>query len=151
MDFHHLRQSRTIGPLTFHVEPLGFLDGRRGLVRLSKLLGPALTALGSHEGKVTEQALAGALGALVSNLTDEDLAYFQGLFEKRSEVEFPDGKRPLVGDAIRSGLFGGQPDKGSLLDFFAWLAFCLQVTYADFFGALGSVKGEILGQKTESP
>jgi hypothetical protein len=120
------------------VEPLGFIDGRRAFVRLANLLGPALSRLETPkpgpDGKVSEESAAAvfgsALGAILTTLKDEDLTYFENLFAARTFVKLPDGREPLLRDAIKAEHFAGS----RLADYFGWLVFSLQVTYGDFFG-----------------
>lgn len=138
-------KSKTIGDCVYQVEPLGFLDGRKAFVRLGNLLGPALSALDKREGATeadAANAFYGAIGLLLATIKDEDLAYFEGLFSKRTTVTLPDGREPVLKDIIAEHFIGAR-----FGDYFAWLAFALWGTYGDFFtvglGKLGGLTSNL--------
>jgi len=137
MAFPHLVQERRIGDHTYTCEPLGFVSGRRGLVRLGKTLGPALAALALAEGPTDLSALAGGFARLLEGLSEEDLVFFDNLFGPVSQCTLPDGKKPLVKDLLLGDHFAGK-----YAEYFAWLAFCIQTTYADFFAVALAKAGE---------
>lgn len=142
MNFPHLAAEKQIGDHTYTCEPLGFVSGRRGLVRLGKALGPALAALALAEGPTDLRALAGGFARLLEGLSEEDLVFFDQLFGPVSQCTLPDGKKPLVKD-----LLGGNHFAGKYAEYFGWLAFCIQTTYADFFGVALAKVGEQVNPK----
>lgn len=132
---------RTIGSNTYHVRQLGAKQGRQVLTRLIKTLGPVLGALleGLDPKTVSVldlkgEALARALTELAGRLGETDLDYLCGVFGETTQVEFPDGRvKPLTLEEQNLHF------AGAYQDMFRWLSFALEVNFAGFFGALGTV------------
>lgn len=127
-------QTKEIGDCSYVVEPLGFISARKTFVRLSNLLGPSLERLAASSKTVTEGE-AGALGAFVSllggllkELEDSDPDALQAVFAPKTVVHLPDGKEPQLSKVIDSHFAGKR-----FGHYFIWLAFCIEVNYADFF------------------
>jgi hypothetical protein len=151
-------QSKRIGDTTYYVTPLGFVQARQALVKLTNLIGPALRELSSAELGNLKGELS-ALGGLLSGLADKDLVYFQDLFAPKTEIEldYEPSKRPYLhkplptgGSRIESHFAPTGPRFG---DYFEWLVFCIQVNYAPFFKGIWAkvAASKVLGkQATES-
>lgn len=118
---------KTISGVTFEVTPLGHAQGRRGFVRLAKVLGPALAAGAGARGKGTED-MSRALEGLAERLSDEDLEWFSEAFGGATRFSTDDPKKwPYLTEANRESLF-----QGRIVLFFEWLLFALEVNYSDF-------------------
>lgn len=128
-------KSRTIDGVTFSVTQLGFREGRRAFMRLSKSIGPGMTAMLAGAASIKDvqaQGLAAGVGRLIQDVSDEDLEYFAEVFGKVTRYHTGDSsKRPVLKDTDRESLFAGR-----LMLFFKWLAFAAEVNFADFFAAL---------------
>jgi hypothetical protein len=129
-------KERQIGRATYRVTQLGFKAGRAAMVRLTKLLGPVLSrSLEGANGRALSVAgLAGGVLELSERLSEQDLTYFCELFGEKTELVLDDGKRPILLPAYQETWFAGQYQ-----ELFQWLAFCVEVNYADFFGAFRSL------------
>jgi hypothetical protein len=130
--------TRTIGRYAYTVTQLRAKQGNAVLVRLAKLAGPTLGALfsGGEEGagEALERVSLGGLGAALrefaAGLTEADLDWLCTTFADCTTVEIEPGSvKPLRG--IFDLHFAG-----AYLELFEWIAFCLEVNFADFFGAL---------------
>lgn len=126
-------ETKAIGNHSFTVHQMPAGPGRKVLVRLIKILGPVQAAALQGAQPTDQVDLAGlagnrlgaAIGEFCERLTEDDLEYFFAQFAKYSEV---DGK-PINGELTFRG------DYGSM---FQWLAFCVEVNFSSFFGALGA-------------
>lgn len=120
-----------IGDCTYTVEPLGFVEGRKALVKLTNVIGPALQSLDPRKSANQAEALEGflaAIGTLLATLKDDDLVYFEGLYSKRTLVKLPDGREPVLRDVLEQHFTGER-----FAHYFAWLGHALWGTYGDFF------------------
>jgi hypothetical protein len=130
--------TRTIGRHAYNVTQLKAKQGNAVLVRLAKVAGPPLAALFAGGDKsqadaldrISLDGLGAALSSFASVLSEADLDWLCVTFADCTTVETePGAVKPLRG--IFDLHFAG-----AYLDLFEWLAFCLEVNYADFFGAL---------------
>jgi hypothetical protein len=132
--------TREIGGYSYSVSQLGAGEGRRILIKLTKMLGPSLGhLLAIADGKL-DQSIAGALYELSSNVSDGDFTDLCRTFGERTEVEI-DGKPHKLDLQMQELHFAGA--YGDLLK---WLGFCLELNYKDFFAALREIN-----PKSESP
>lgn len=133
---------RTIGDVRFRVSQLGFDASRKLFVRLSKRVGPGLARLAGGD-------VPGGLAALVEALEDADLVYATDVLGDVSAYSTNDGKAwpSMSVKANRDLLF----DEAGLSVFFGWLAFALEVQYADFSAALGRLVGPAPARATPGP
>jgi len=133
-------ERRTIDDIEFEVEQLNIKDARACLVRLSHVLGPALTELAKSNAKdvldVDTGVVASALGRLMTTMSEEDLEYFCGAFGKKSKVKV--GELWLSVDKAGDSIF-----RGRLALMFKWLSFAAEVNYSDFLGVLTSMRGRL--------
>lgn len=127
---------RTIGARTFIVTALPTAPGRRLFFKLVKICGPAITRfLRSLDGKSASleeldvSVLAGAADELIKNLDEVTFEDFYKTFSDSTRVVTPEG-----GEAPLATYNGFSADYGSMVK---WMAFCLEVNYASFFGDLG--------------
>lgn len=140
-------RDRLIGNHRYHVRQLGAGEARKLLVRLTKALGPVLGAMLEDMGGVSGnqaatikrlqdmnvRSVAKALERLAGQLREEDLEYLCRVLGGATEVETEDGKRLQLTLERQELHFRG----GHLAEMFKWLAFGLEVQYADFFSAFG--------------
>ncbi len=117
-------KSKAIGDNTYKVTQLGAGKGRKVLVRLLKVCGPAFALAAS--GDTTE-----ALGKLAADLDEETADYLCETFAARTEVELSNGKSVDLASIMELHFAGNY---GEMLE---WLGFCVQLNYASFLGALG--------------
>lgn len=134
---------KEIGGVTYEVSQLPFVQARKVLVLLSKKVIPGLSlALAGAVASTAKKGAAGLLDAgiqdiaagmtrLVQDLDEADLVALEDAFGPYTKVIQDDGKTPILVAANRAEHFKG----GSLFRYFSWLAFCVEVNYADFFAA----------------
>lgn len=126
-------ETREIDGYMFEVTPLGFVQGRRLFVRLSKALGPGLVALAGGAASLASLDLVTVSRDLIQNLDDAELEHMAetlGEVTRYWPADNPKAKPYLHKDA-RETLFSG-----SILLFFRWLAFACEVQFSDFFDML---------------
>lgn len=131
-------ETREIGEHTFEVTPLGFTAGRKLFVRLSRAFGPAI----GHLSTGRPQDLAAALSSALEGLSDEDLNHVSEIFGETTRV-VQGAKMPYLSKDLRETLFAGR-----ILLFFQWIAFALEVNYADFFGEFKKARDPDKAAKT---
>jgi len=139
---------KIIGDCTYGVPSLGFVDARKILTMLTKVAGATFGAVGPA-GETDAQRSARVLGAVLAALDDQLLGVLCDTFAKRTKVALPDG-RVLTLSTIIDTHFKGK----RLSHFPRWLLHCLEVTFGDFFGDLGSLATELLSlvpQATATP
>lgn len=129
-------KSKQIGDCTYRVRQLPAIQGRKVLVRLMKMFGPALESL----GKNTEANIGSMLSGALENLDEEVFESLCDTFAKYTEFELPNGNYVGLGEV---GMFD-QHFTGKYGQMLQWLAFCVQVNFADFLGVLsGAVKKSV--------
>lgn len=140
---------REIGGVPYEVTQLPFAQARKVLVLLSKKVLPGLSlALSGAVAAVAKDGKAGLLDAgvsdiaagvtrLVQDLDEADLIALEEAFGPCTKVHLPDGKTPILTAPNRASHFKG----GSLFSYFEWLAFAIEVNYADFFSAAAPLLG----------
>jgi hypothetical protein len=140
---------KEIGGVTYEVTQLPFAQARKVLVLLSKKVVPGLSM--ALAGVVSATAREGADGVaqtavsdiaagaarLVQDLDEPDLIALEDAFGPCTKLILPDGKTPILTAPNRAEHFKG----GSLYSYFAWLAFAIEVNYADFFDAAAPLLG----------
>lgn len=125
-------QQKVIDGHLFEVHPLAFKKGRKVLLRLSNLLGPAIARLERIDvskglGAVLDTEIGPALGTLLSSLRDEDLEYFEEAFLEKTLVRL-EGTENLVALKLnQEAVFGA-----NYRAYLAWLAFCFTVNFGGF-------------------
>jgi tail assembly chaperone len=117
---------KKIGSRTYKVEKLPATESTRTLLRLTKIIGPALPKLSEAiaDDRDTGTALA-AVADLLMNSDADKLTDFLVEIAEHAEVQTERGGSydPVIYDLI--------PD---LMEGFQLVAFVLQVQYRDFFG-----------------
>ena len=129
-------EEKQIGACIYRVSQLGAIKGRAAFLRLVKALGPIAGGLVDAKGK---QAASLDLGDLMARLTltEDDLTFFCDLFAEKTFIVKSDGKTPRL-DHCFDDHFAGR-----YLEMIQWLAFAVQVNFADFFGAaLNAASGQ---------
>ena len=138
--------TKEIDGARLRVTQLPYTSARKTLVRLTKLLGPALVSAASL-GQAALSAGLGmgpALGDFFDRLTDEELEHFAKTFGQHSQIMTPDGTWVYLDAKNRSIYFAGR-----LMLFFRWLEYAIEVNYDDFLAVLKGPKGDDQGQEDE--
>jgi hypothetical protein len=124
---------KKIGERTYKVEKMAATEATRTLLRLTKIIGPALpklsAAIAGKDGQ--DGAALEAIAELLVHADADGLTNFLVEVAEKAEVKLDKGGSydPVVFDLV--------PD---LMEGFQLVAFVLQVQYRDFFGGkLGSV------------
>ena len=120
----------TIGEHTYHVTQMGAIQGRDTLARLIAVAGPML---GDESGKG------------LAHLKPEDLQRLSDDFAKLTEVELPDGKRPMLSN-IFDAHFVGRYD-----EMFEWLTHCIRINFSSFFSKALAKLGVLATGKAATP
>ncbi len=126
--------TREIQGTKFQVTQLPFGQARKTLTLLVKRLGPGLVQAAAAGGTPTNLSYAGVAAGvqdMILRLEDEDLETLSATFGKSTRVVQGDAT-PVLDSAAQEHLFKG----GELTKYFTWLAFCIEVNYADFFAVL---------------
>lgn len=135
-------EKKIIDGTEYQVTPLGAVIGRKVLLRLTKVFSPAL--------------LSKDLSSLLEQLDDETLDYLCDTFAESTNVVMQAEKTkvlaPLAGDMFDKHF------ARKYMQMFEWLAFCVEVNYADFFArvavalkaATAKLKGLSSTAKSES-
>ena len=129
-------EKKTIDGDTYTIHQLGAGEGRKMLVRLTKVLGPSLGRLAEVQGEKDpnlSEAIATAIYELSSHLTEADLDWACEVFGKRTELELEGGKIQVLDLELQELHFAGR--FGSMLK---WLGACLEVNFRDFFAMSAS-------------
>ena len=126
-------EEKQIGDHTFKISQLGSREGRRILVRLIKLLGPALGEIVESRGNI-EQAIGAGLSDLARNITNDDLTDLCQTFGNSTEVII-EGKPVRLSIDFQEIFFAGR--YGAMMK---WLKACLEVNFADFTELLGATE-----------
>lgn len=124
-------QAREIDGVTYVVTQLGGEDGLVTLARLTKILGPAMAS--------ADDGMIGAAFAAVSKLDPLELLPIVRVFAPSTKIHKPiqsSGAKAIEVSLDVDSHFAGKV--GSLL---SWLAFCVEVNYADFFGEIAGKLG----------
>lgn len=126
-------KQKKIGDCAYTVEPLGFLSGRKVFVKVLNVLGPSFSSL---EDKPTSpedglRALGALVGGLMERVSDADLEYLDSVFAPKTMVVTGDNRVIRLSEHLATH-WDGRP----ITEYFTWLAFCLEATFGDFFGAL---------------
>ena len=123
-------KSKTIGRFEYRVTQLKLKKARSMFTRLIGMLGPALGELAAG-GKPN---LATAVQALSERMTDDNLTLVTETFGESTVIDAGDGKLPTLVPAFMETHFAGH-----FGEMFQWLAFCIEVNYADFFDVLSGL------------
>jgi len=158
-------EQKQIGEWHYETTQLGSKDGRRLLVRLYKLLGPAaaefLAGLEDKDGgkggaqirnlgDVKTDAIADAVTELAARITEDELDHVVDTLAKKTRVSQngTSGWQPLV---EQSEMIWA----GNYTEMFKWLAFALGVNYSGFTGGLGNLSAFVSqaaqGSQSKSP
>ncbi len=130
-------ESKKIGECVYHVTQLDAETGTNVLLRITKLLSPALAASNvSNEEK---------LKLLLDNLKQSTLKFVQSVLARSTIADF-DGRKTKLSDIYNVHFAGKYDELGQ------WLIFALMVNYRDFLAKLvpGGLNLETL-LKPESP
>ncbi len=126
------RKEKQCGDHVYEVQQFGAKQGRRILVKVFKLLGPALgEAAGADKGQ-TDGATISALLRSASESVDVDL--FDEVcdaFAQCTRVHLDDKRAPKLDDDDNFD----QVFAGNYAEMFQWLAFAFEVNYGSFLGA----------------
>lgn len=127
-------QQKEIDGQVFSVEMLDSKSARAAFVRLTRILGPSLSALAKSKEtnllNIDHSIALDALSQLFASMSEEDLEFFCDKFRAKTKIPVAGTYGPLP-DAIFAG-------KMTLL--FKWLWFCLEVNYSDFLAVFRDMK-----------
>lgn len=124
-------EERRIGDHTYRVTQLTALKARALFARLVRFIGPAAaTAIGA--GQLPSMGdLGGMLGELTERVSDDELGWFAARLGECSYLVGDNGKVLQLEPSVVDLHFAG-----ALLDMFKWMAFALEVNFADFLSVL---------------
>lgn len=144
-------QVREMGDISFIVSPLPFRQSRNGLTRLTRMIAPAIRALGETKSKVSalmgamndndskEEVFLSVISAAITSITDEDQDWFENAFAPLTRLRFPDPNDPTgYREPQLSHELKRDPDfffGERMALYYKWLAFGIEITYKDFFSA----------------
>lgn len=137
-------KSKEIAGFKYEVTQLGAKKGRAVLIRLAKVIGPAISALVSADD--FESAAGPALTNLCSQLNEDDFAYISDTMADCTKLvqiaTTSDGQKEIK--TALSSLFDDH-FRGRYLPMMQWLVFTLEVNFLDFLGgqSLASLGGLI--------
>jgi len=116
-----LRQvEKTIGEHRYRTTLLDTFTGINVATRITTKVGEALKA-----GDVEHAERI--LGDFLAKLTTDEVRFYVDVFAKQTEIVQADGKTPFLKDNL---LFHFSGRYGEMI---AWLAWCFEVNFADFF------------------
>lgn len=144
-----MSETKELDGLVFRASQMPFREQRKMFVFLSRKVSPALQELFQGLGSVADvkeglnpAAMAKALRQLVEQVSDEDLQTIANSLGLSCEVRDPEaGDWVMMTTVVQDRIF-----RGKLSTFFAWVVFCVEVNFSDFFTALG-----LNGDAPESP
>lgn len=124
-------EERRIGDHTYRVTQLTALKARALFARLVRFVGPAAaTAIGAGM-KINMSQLGSLLSELTERVSDDELGWFAARLGECSYLVGDNGKALQLEPSVVDMHFAG-----SLLDMFKWMAFALEVNFADFLSEL---------------
>jgi hypothetical protein len=135
-------KEKQIGEHTYLARQLPATKAHKLLIRIGKILGPAIGGgLDGVKGSFKDDA-AGAIGRAVS-----------GLFERAT----PDEVDAILKEFVEYSEVDGKPLKscfdlhfaGKLADMYLWFAFALEVNYSDFFGGFKQASAALVAAVTD--
>lgn len=119
----------------YEITQLGARDGRRMLVRLTNILGPALGNL-IKDGGGSSDGVAHAIMSLSSHISEDDVDYVCKTFGKHTE--WRNGSQTITLDDDQQDLhFAGRYDS-----MVRWISECLRINFSPFFDMLRNVSGK---------
>jgi len=140
-----MRETKTkrIGDFDYRVRQLSDPQGTKLLVRLTKIVVPTVAAglkglpdetEGMTLADLSTAAIGDALLMLSDKITEDDMAFLCDTLAADTEFSAAGGEAwvPLTGDKHHWS--------GRYLQKFQWIAFALEVNYADFLGGSGSIE-----------
>ena len=130
MSIESRRQERVIDEVKYTVAPLPVGVGLKVLDRFKNVVAPLLAA-GVKAARNLEEAAADALRALPAQLSADDVEFFQKSFGEGGASYIDGGKIVPLTVEIQGLHFAG-----NYMALFDWLAFCMEVNFAGFFGEL---------------
>lgn len=124
---------REIDGVLFRVSQLPFPKARSVALRLAKVMGPVLEAIPTLQGG--PQAILSAIPKAIDSLSEKALEALEDDLAEGCSFSTDGGKKwPLMSnEAARHGLF-----EGSFVLYAKWLAFAVEVNFADFFVAFAA-------------
>ncbi len=131
----------------FEVTQLDFDASLLAFDRLARTIGPVFAKLGDAK-RTGGVKLSDLLETGIKSVSHADLVHFAEVFGKTTRYSIDGGETwPYLHKAARTVLFAGD-----LPLFFAWLAMAVEVNFAGFFDALGTVpSGGVPGASTLPP
>lgn len=127
-------RDREINGTHYTVRMLNGTKGKALLTRLFKLAGPALADIlaGIKDAQSVQEmkldGVADAVRSFASRLPDNELNEITLILAEHTEITIAGGK-PMALKQLADSHFAG-----NYREMFSWIAFALEVNYADFFG-----------------
>lgn len=150
-------ETKAIDGINYKVTQLPFGKGKQLLVRIFKLLGPAVgQAIGGVDAAkptiadIKTAAIGAALGEIAGRLSQQDLDFAIDMLAEYTEVQQPNGddggERWTRLKQDMEFHFAGE-----YVRMFAWLAFALQVNYLGFLNGRGGLSAVLAQIKARMP
>lgn len=138
---------KTIDGQEYVIHQLGARAGRAMLVRLTKMLGPAMGHLATIDASEMTAALTKSLVELSACVSVDDFEEVCRIFGERTEVSISGRLLQLDLDQ-QDLLFAGRYDR-----MFLWLRACIEVNYAPFLAmfTLAKKKGDRAESRKSDP
>jgi hypothetical protein len=134
MAFEFETKETVINSRRYLVTVLPYKTGRKVLVRLLKLLGPAVEVATTGaagvlemEAKAAASLLGGALASFLQNLEEADLDFLIATFGPKTRVSIGGAEPVWLTEENQMVLYSG-----NYLELFQWLGFALKVNYLGF-------------------
>ena len=140
------KQVREIDGTPFQVGQMQLKAQRLTLLRLTKLIGPALSELAKgFESEslldVDQSVVFGAISRLLMTASEDDLEYLYSNFASCSQWQPPAANKMI---AITDVAF-----RGRMMTMFKWMWLCIEVNYADLLKGLSDMS-PLISPKTRT-
>ena len=129
--------TRVINGTSYETTTLDAIKGRSVFLRLLKVLGGGASSAAERVQKGSIAAGVSGIAGAIERLSDEDLTFFVEAFCPMSTVALSNGNRVPLPDLYAVHF------AGKMKEHMAWLLFCVEVNYADFFGDARAQLAEI--------
>lgn len=139
-------EKKRIGRFDYEVKQLGAIAGRDLLVRMSKMLGPALGMILS--GKASLAQAGAALASASQMLEPAELEHFCDVLGRSSSVYVTEAGKPAVKTldlAYQELHFAGE-----YAEMFQWIGFAMEVNFGNFFAEAKALYASAQGESTET-
>jgi len=140
-------KTKIIGSTEYEVTQLPFLQARKVMLTLTNKLGPGIGQVLAASPNINDINVAVGVEKLSENLDEATLVSITDTFGPTSRVFLEDGRKPYLTKENLNSHFKG----GNMLEYFQWLAFCVEVNFSDFFKELALQNLDDKSQEKEAP